>query len=628
MFKIPPMRRKFGKNLSLTTALLGAGLAFAAAATGILDLQTQQRRSSLGTGAGDTIAMLDDLNPHVGVWYLLTLHDGHSADTSRADTVYHLENPWPERQRVALGSEGLQLVGAAAGPTIDPTIDPTADPTAQPSADPPADSPPKPTAAATAGSAAATLCLPWPAAAAKLQQAQRSGLPYAPLCGDRLYLRNQVVGTQTQIERVTDYLRDYVWGGDRIVRFVRDNFFQDRYLETATTEQANPAATSPGGATNPTTAATARIAPAAAALSASAATLSIAAEHLGIDTGGPHTLRLGQWYPVPDASGVFVSAIQPQAIDKDLFASARGRFDALNALDPVEGEAVDYLIAFDLADFDLGFALGTDHPRLGWSPRVPDSVRDARLPGPDGFDDRRPLVSTGMLDPAWLPRIAATFTGGFKREHGAFHYGALAQVNGGSHYGFIEQGTVFSRLQPGLATLYVRTDGRVGMKTWTAADTALLPSIRHARQNGVALLEPDPASGRGLPAPLVTRWGAGNWSGSSDEQLRTLRAGACLSNTAGHQYLLYGFFSTATPSAMARVFAAYACHYAMQLDINALEHTYLAIYTHRGSEMRVQHLVTGMAVIDRKGGNQLAPRFLSFPDDRDFFYLLRRENRP
>jgi hypothetical protein len=34
-----------------------------------------------------------------------------------------------------------------------------------------------------------------------------------------------------------------------------------------------------------------------------------------------------------------------------------------------------------------------------------------------------------------------------------------------------------------------------------------------------------------------------------------------------------------------------------------------------------------MAEVDRKGGDQMAPRFLGFPDDRDFFYLLRRPAR-
>jgi hypothetical protein len=75
---------------------------------------------------------------------------------------------------------------------------------------------------------------------------------------------------------------------------------------------------------------------------------------------------------------------------------------------------------------------------------------------------------------------------------------------------------------------------------------------------------------------------------------------------------------------MARVFEAYGCRYAMHLDMNALEHTYFAVYTHRDGRIVVQHLIEGMAEVDRKGGDELAPRFLSFPDDRDFFYLTEK----
>jgi hypothetical protein len=204
----------------------------------------------------------------------------------------------------------------------------------------------------------------------------------------------------------------------------------------------------------------------------------------------------------------------------------------------------------------------------------------------------------------------------------------LALANHGSHYGFIERGVVFSKLQPGLATLYTRSDGVVDMKTWTTADDGFLDRIRDARQNGVALIDFDPAQGTSLPGSLVNRWSAGNWSASESEQLRTLRAGACLQETADRRFLIFGYFSTATPSAMTRVFQAYGCRYAMLLDINALEHTYFALYTREQGRIVVQHLIQGMAVIDRKGGDQLAPRFLSFPDDRDFFYVTRREHNP
>jgi hypothetical protein len=220
----------------------------------------------------------------------------------------------------------------------------------------------------------------------------------------------------------------------------------------------------------------------------------------------------------------------------------------------------------------------------------------------------------------------ATFTGGFKREHGAFRYGDLAGRNHGSHYGFIEQGVVFSKLQPGLATLYVLDDGAVRMGTWSQADDRLLARIRYARQNGVPLVEPDPT---GAPAPgaLVAKWGPGNWSGSATGELRAVRAGVCLQEAAGRRFLIYGWFSTATPSAMARVFQAYGCRYAMLLDMNALEHTYLAVYGRQGHQITVQHLIRGMAEVDKSTDGAIVPRFIGFPDNRDFFYLVRGGGR-
>jgi hypothetical protein len=256
-------------------------------------------------------------------------------------------------------------------------------------------------------------------------------------------------------------------------------------------------------------------------------------------------------------------------------------------------------------------------------------MHDSSLPGPDGIGNAAPLARSGMVSPSLVSRTVATFAAGFKREHGAFRYGALAARNHGSHYGFVEEGVVFSTLQPGLATVYVLDDGAVNLSTWGNSDVAHIADIRYARQNGVPLIEAGSASAGGsIPGSLVRQWGAGNWSGSADERLRTLRAGLCLQQTATRRFLVYGYFSTATPSAMVRVFQAYGCRYALHLDMNALEHTYLALYTHTAGQVVVQHLIQGMAEVDRKGGSGVAPRFLAFPDDRDFFYLTRRGPGP
>lgn len=539
----------------------------------IVDLQPSRQVSTVEfpRERAAEFARLINLNPRINAWFILELQ----WTATHESTFYHLENPDRLGTRVMLGEgeSGALLLESSQGRSS---------------------------------------CPLWANEAENLlERARRSGLPYAPLCNDRLYLRNVVAGAYTPLERVTDFLRDHVWEGDRIVTFVRDRVFQDRFAEQGA--EPAPALPAPGAATT-----SGEDAPTPARVEPGQETV-ILPEHLGIDvTGVAGRLIAGQWYPVNAAPGVYVSAVQPQVIARSVLESYPRLVDHLDA---VEGSAVDYLIAFDLTRFDLGFTLGTDHPRLEWSGREPREMHDSSLPGPDGIANSDPLARTGMVSPNVLRRTAATFAGGFKREHGAFRYGALARQNHGSHYGFIEEGVVFSELQPGLATAYVLDDGAVDLRTWTAGESSLAGRIRYARQNGVPLLERGVTA---VPGSLVTQWGAGNWSGSADERLRTLRAGLCLQQAKTRRFLVYGYFSTATPSAMVRVFQAYGCQYAMHLDMNALEHTYLAIYVHRGGEILVQHLIDGMAEVDRKGGGGLAPRFLGFPDDRDFFYLTRR----
>jgi hypothetical protein len=576
-----PVRRRAVLLACAMLALLGrvAASAWQAEQTPvpktIIDLQPFQRSSTVNfqSPGARGAATLINLNPRINAWFLLTL----KWPGSETAVSYHLENVSPKTQVIAIDPAqpyGLRIT--VDGRDLD--------------------------------------CELWlDGRTTVLQQAQGSGLPFAPLCGDRLYLRNAVAGTYTHLERVTNFLRDHVWGGEQIVGFVRSTVFRDAFIEKGVTgapQSAAIPATPPRG-------------PREAAINAAFATPPVVPENMEIDVGqGAGGLSMGRWYPVRDAPGIFVSLVEPRAVD----VSASGAHQVPHELDPVEASALTYLVAMDLSQYELGFVLGTDHPRVGWSERVLESVRDPRLPGPDGIGSVAPLVVNGIVPPAAVAQTAAAFAGGFKREHGAFRYGGLALRNHGSHYGFIEQGTVFSTLQPELATLIVSEDGAVRMKTWTVADEPLLPHIKHARQNGVPLIEHDENTGVSSPGALVGAWGPGNWSGSDDERLRTLRAGACLQETGAARYLIYGYFSTATPAAMARVFQAYRCRYAMHLDMNALEHTYFALYTHANGRIVVQHLIEGMTEVDRKGGgDSLAPRFLSFPDDRDFFYLTRRK---
>ena len=513
-------------------------------------------------------ATLVNLNPAVNAWYLLTLSWGDGSQRS-----FHLESTKPAAQELVLD------------PAFRAGLIVRSDKGREP-------------------------CDLW--ASGALADAAEQPTPYAPLCAGQAYLRNPVPGRRTELEAVVEFLRDNVWAGETIIGLAKDTLYKDAELERA---QVTHGVVPDTGAS---------LGPRPAAVAPGLADRVVQAGSLGIRTDAriPTELGIGRWYRATARKHVFVSLIEPQAVAPEILGSHRGR---VNPLDPVEGSALVYLVAFDLGAFELAYAVGTDHPRVDWSPRPPAAVRPSRLPGPDGIGTVRPLVTTGMVTPRDTDRVVAAFAGGFKRAHGAFKYGELAGRNSGSHYGFIEEGVVLSKLQPGLATLYVLTDGSVHMKTWAESDNAELPRIRYARQNGVALVERREATGAPVPGPLVNRWGPGNWSGSAKGDLRSARAGACVQDGPGGRFLIYGYFSSATPSAMARVFQAYGCEYAMLLDMNALVHTYMALYPQRGTAGDIQHLVKGMAEADPVPGGRVVPRFLSLPDDRDFFYLLQRE---
>lgn len=537
----------------------------------ILQLQpfrTQARAEVRQAGGAVGAVTLTNLNPNIDAWFLLTFEWRGRPDRP----AYHLENPDPLRQHPQLSLERPDGVGIT-------------------------------------GLAGREACVLWQGGAqSALERAAHSGLPYAPLCGGRLYLRNPVAGHRTSVEEVTEFLRDHVYGGEEIISFVKAKIYRDRFLEHGASSSGacgTPASSSSGAP---------RSAPTSGAC--------IVPGSLGIDLDSDSAgLLSGEWYAVRDLPDVYASTLTPKDLSSELYS---GKQRGVNRLDSLESAALVYLVAFDLASFDLHFALGTEHPRLDWSPRPPAAVRNSSLPGPDGVATSAPLVTNGMVSPADVDRTVTAFAGGFKREHGAFRYGPFALRNHGSHYGFVQQGAIFSKLQPGLATLVAMGDGRVEMKTWARADDATLGSLRDARQNGLPLIEYDAARGVGVPGAFVNQWGPGNWSGSADEDLRTVRAGVCVQQAGSRRFLIYAYFSAATPSAMARVFEGYHCQYAMQLDMNALEHTYLALYVRRNHERVVEHVVQGMEQCDTRTREGLAPRFLAVPDDRDFFYLTRR----
>ena len=525
-------------------------------------IEFQPFRAELnGVGTDGTPVRLLSLNPFVNAWFVLETGSGNTL------RQWHLENVAPELFMVSLGADGRQIV--------------------------------------IESEAGAVSCTPWEG---ELASAQRQGLPYAPICEGRLFLRSQGSGSRTMRESVTDFLRDYVPFGEDLITLVKDTLYEDAFLTSAQTMDAAEAGE------------------AVAALGqAQLRDFPVMRTNMRVDLVGAETgqMQAGSWYAVQNAPGIYASVVQPGMVHPDIL-NRRGE---ANWLDGVENYADVHMFAFDMSRFALRYEIGTAHPEVDWSPRPSGSGRNYNLPGPDGFDTVAPLQMTGMLNPVFLDRVAGIFAGGFKRDHGAWRLSDMAYTNHGHHYGFIVNGVILSRLQPGLATVWVLQDGSVHMGNWSQDLDMLLPYIRFARQNGVPLIEPDYDTGENVPGAQVTSWMGGNWSGSAEAQLRTMRSGLCTREIDGRRFLIYAVFSSATPSGMARTFQAYQCDYAMLLDMNSLDLTYSAIYTREpeAEDFDIVHLDQRMASSDsRHSDGRPMGRFVEFSDNRDFFYLLRR----
>lgn len=516
---------------------------------------------------------LVNLNTHTNTWYLLRIRDA----TNQIKYEYHLESPQLLAQRVTLHTD------FGGGPVV--------------------------VAQDQQNHKCHFIHKGIPGILIKKQAANRS---YTAVCNGRLYLRQTIAGDQSTKEWMAELIRDEVWGGEALTTLVKDTLYKDKFLLEA--KALNSQTADEGTAiTGP--------APAATAMARQDST--IVPENLGLGlatkaAGAP--LLVGRWYQVKGEAAMYLSVLRPEDIAPQILDSYKQN---VGPLDPIETSALVYLVAFDLSRFRAGFVLGTEHPRLAWSTRVPWSV-PRNAPGPDGFDQALPLARTGLVPPVHQRMVAATFTGGFKRNHGAFRHDGLATTNNGHHYGFVENGVVFSKLQPHLATFIIDYDGQINLRTWTAQDTLANQRVLHARQNGYPLLDYDPKTKTGVPSVHVGAGLKGNWSADYRSIQRTLRSGACLARRADKSYLIYGYFSSVTAAAMARVFQAYGCRYGIHLDMNLLEHTYLAHYIRKpgSNNLQPEQLIAGMAAIDDRNAGR--PRFLGIPDVRDFFYLMYR----
>jgi hypothetical protein len=149
----------------------------------ILELQQFRRASSIhvrsGSGRGG-VATLVNLNPAINVSYLLSV----TWNASAAEQAWHLENSKPRDARIFLDEKYPSgLVIAEGDNRYSCDLFGTASP------------------------------------ANALEQGSNSPLIYYPLCGGRLYLRNPAKGQRTALEAATEFLRNQVWGGEKVIIF-------------------------------------------------------------------------------------------------------------------------------------------------------------------------------------------------------------------------------------------------------------------------------------------------------------------------------------------------------------------------------------------------------------------------
>jgi hypothetical protein len=238
------------------------------------------------------------------------------------------------------------------------------------------------------------------------------------------------------------------------------------------------------------------------------------------------------------------------------------------------------LVAMDTRQLDLEMEAGSEDPRP--------------LTGPTG---------PGKLprDPAVFTKVAATFNGGFKTEHG--------------YYGMMVHKRVLLPPQPGAASVVTLKDGRVGLGSWGANKTVsgiagvADDELVSMRQNLDALVDHGQLnpSGRSL-------WGYS----APGKGVQTERSGLCVT-TAGH--LLYAWGDDVSATTLAKAMKMGGCDYGMHLDMNPFHTGFL--FT------RIEDIKS-----KRYQGELLSPG-MEIPKDRfiewapkDFFYVLVHDPTP
>ena len=206
-----------------------------------------------------------------------------------------------------------------------------------------------------------------------MEQASRSQLIYAPLCDNRLYLRNPAKGYRTSLEATAEFLRKQVLGGEEVI-ILFHHLLENRYRETG---EMHPGEEGGAGAVGREMQGAL---PLPAMIDSKYANIVLTPSDLGLtlDTSENAGVLPGAWYPARGNPGIYVSIIEPELIGAAILENHRA---TVNALDHVEGPALCYLVAFDLDRFDLAYALGTEHPAVDWSEHIQPRIKRSEASG-------------------------------------------------------------------------------------------------------------------------------------------------------------------------------------------------------------------------------------------------------
>ena len=560
----------------------------------VVELQPYRTSESLSNDRGDSITLIN-LNPLVGSWYVLEYTVGGKKEAFHLE-VFPLAANGHERPQLALWTDGLAVVLKNETQYFALWARPGGEEGEL----------------SRAADNAEKRLNPEPVLSEVFKSIGAARSPVGLICGNMVMVRQQRPGSTSKVELATDLLRQ-TRVGDWLVEKLKPMLI--RAPEAAQSEADGAAGAVAGAPESPLDA---QVAPSHAKLAHKPRLLDIHTE------AGDGSLSYGRWYRALHHPGMFLSVLAPAAVDAAILASYPDRVDPIGTetSGSQENGSVAYMLAIDMGQYGFGYAIGADHPSVGWSPKAKQAPGLDVLPGPDGFAARAPLVTIGALPPYLADMVAGAFVGGFKREHGAFPTGDLAKVNQGSHFGFVENGVVLSRLNPGLATAVIAPDGTMDLLTWPENGDKDFRYVLHARQNGVPIVDGIDPQGMSIPGLLVNRPVEGAWSGNANGRLLTIRGGMGIQEHDGHRFLLVGYFTGATPNAMARIYQAYHCRYAMALDMNAPELCYTALYR-RGDDGKIteaDYLIKEMR--PPNGSKHL--RFLQTNDTRDCFYLYNR----